>query len=340
MSKLASRPVPERAFRPALKLLSALVPKIARKPMPVLVRELGPVFVRVLGPVLVVAVLAGCTGAPAQGLELKVAGAFGARPTVDFPDGKPAPGLQVDELTTGKGARLEPDDVAVVQYTAHVWDGGRNRLVDSSFTRGAPAAFPVGGLLPGLDRALEGRTVGSRVIAAVPPGDGFGPNPPRGVGPSDELFYVVDILGAHHKGASVEGHAGTLAGVRVSAGARPALQVPAAAPPARFASTVLERGSGPKARPGRLVVTQYAGAVWGSRRVFDTTWTSGLPKAFKLGDGGLIRAWERALTGVPAGSRVLMVVPPAYGYGAPGFPAYGIKGSDTLVFVVDVLAVY
>ncbi|MER7365705.1 FKBP-type peptidyl-prolyl cis-trans isomerase, partial [Nonomuraea wenchangensis] len=204
-------------------LRHAAAPKPAPKHLP----KLGQVLARMLMPVLVVAGVAGCTGAPAQGLELKVAGAFGARPTIDFPDGKPAPGLQVDELTTGKGARLEPDDVAIVQYTAHVWDGGRNRLVDSSFTRGAPAAFPVGGLLPGLDRALEGRTVGSRVIAAVPPGDGFGPNPPRGVGPSDELFYVVDILGAHHKGASAEGRAGTLAGVRVSAGARPALQVPA-----------------------------------------------------------------------------------------------------------------
>ncbi|MGW5159745.1 FKBP-type peptidyl-prolyl cis-trans isomerase, partial [Nonomuraea wenchangensis] len=171
----APGPVPERASRPPRKPM----PEIARKPMPVLVRMLGPVLVV---PVLVVVVLAGCTGAPAQGLELKVAGAFGARPTIDFPEGKPAPGLQVDELTAGKGARLEPDDVAIVQYTAHVWDGGRNRLVDSSFTRGAPAAFPVGGLLPGLDRALEGRTVGSRVIAAVPPGDGFS-------GPTKELGW-------------------------------------------------------------------------------------------------------------------------------------------------------
>ncbi|MCK2216412.1 FKBP-type peptidyl-prolyl cis-trans isomerase [Actinomadura sp. ATCC 31491] len=298
-----------------------------------------PVF---LVPVLLVVSLlaAGCTGEAGRGLELTVGGAFGARPTVVFPDGRPGPGLQIDELTTGKGARLEPDDVAIVQYTAHVWDGGRNRLVDSSFTRGAPAAFPVGALLPGLDRALEGRTVGSRVIAAIPPGDGFGPNPPRGVGPSDELFYVVDILGAHHKGDAVQARGGSLAGVRVTAGARPALQVPRTAPPARFAAKVIDRGGGRRTQAGRLVVVQYAGAVWESRRVFDTTWTSGLPKAFKLGDGGVIKAWEQALVGVPAGSRVLMVVPPSYGYGAPGHPAYGVRGSDTLVFVVDVLAAY
>ncbi|MEW9551615.1 FKBP-type peptidyl-prolyl cis-trans isomerase [Nonomuraea sp. NPDC050783] len=296
---------------------------------------------RAVAPLLAASLLiAGCTGEPAAGPELTVRGAFGARPTVVFPAGRPAPGLQVDEPATGKGARLRPDDVAVVQYTAHVWDGGGNRLVDSSFTRGAPAAFPVGGLLPGLDRALEGRTVGSRVVAAVPPGDGFGPNPPRGVGPSDELLYVVDILGAHHKGASAGGRGGSLAGVVVGGGARPELRVPRTAPPARFAAKVIQRGGGPRTQAGRLVVVQYAGAVWRGRRIFDTTWTTGRPKAFKLGDGGLIKAWDKALVGVPVGSRVLMVVPPSYGYGAPGSPEHGIRGSDTLVFVVDVLAAY
>ncbi|WP_043627903.1 FKBP-type peptidyl-prolyl cis-trans isomerase [Nonomuraea candida] len=285
--------------------------------------------------------LAGCTESEAgRALDLKVGGPFGARPTVVFPDGKPAAGLQVDELAAGKGEPLAADDVAIVQYTAHVWDGVGNRLVDSSFNRGAPAAFPMGELLPGLERALTGRRVGSRVIAAIPPADGFGANPPRGVGAGEELFYVVDILGAHHKGASVEAGGGTLAGVRVGGGARPELTVPAGAPPVRFQVKVLARGDGRRTRAGQLVVTQYEAAVWRRRGVFERTWETGGPKAFKLGDGTMIKAWDRALTGVPTGSRVLMIVPPAYGYGSAGHPAYGIKGSDTLVFVVDLIAAY
>ncbi|MFB4279993.1 MULTISPECIES: FKBP-type peptidyl-prolyl cis-trans isomerase [unclassified Nonomuraea] len=289
-----------------------------------------------LAPLLVT----GCTGEPAGALDLKVGGSFGARPTIVFPDGKPAAGLQVDELAAGKGERLATDDVAIVQYTAHVWDGRDNRLVDSSFNRGTPAAFPVGELLPGLERALRGRRVGSRVIAAIPPEDGFGANPPQGIGTEEELFYVVDILGAHHKGVSVKAAGGTLAGVRVGGGARPALAVPATPPPARFTAKVLAKGSGRRTQAGQLVVTQYEGALWSRRRVFDATWTTGRPKAFKLGDGSVIKAWDKALVGVPVGSRVLMIVPPAYGYGPGGHPAYGIKGSDTLVFVVDVIAAY
>ncbi|MFG1703221.1 FKBP-type peptidyl-prolyl cis-trans isomerase [Nonomuraea sp. M3C6] len=283
---------------------------------------------------------AACTSGAAGGLDLKVGGAFGARPTIVFPGGKPAAGLQVDELATGKGARLEPDDVAIVQYTAHVWDGGENRLVDSSFNRGAPAAFPVGELLPGLDRALRGRTVGSRVIAAIPPEDGFGANPPRGIGTGDELFYVVDILGTHAKGVSVKARSGSLGGVRVTGDAHPGLAVPASAPPARFAAKVLARGTGRRTQAGQLVVTQYEGAIWSRRRVFDATWSTGRPRAFRIGDGSVLKGWDKALVGVPVGSRVVMIVPPAYGYGAAGRPAYGIKGSDTLVFVVDVLAAY
>ncbi|MEU0569352.1 FKBP-type peptidyl-prolyl cis-trans isomerase [Nonomuraea sp. NPDC005983] len=87
-------------------------------------------------------------------------------------------------------------------------------------------------------------------------------------------------------------------------------------------------------------MTQYEGAIWSRRRIFDATWSTGLPKAFKIGDGSVIKGWDRALAGVPVGSRVLMIVPPAYGYGPTGRPAFGIRARDTLVFVVDVLAAY
>jgi peptidylprolyl isomerase len=42
--------------------------------------------------------------------------------------------------------------------------------------------------------------------------------------------------------------------------------------------------------------------------------------------------------GQTVGSRVLLVVPPADGYGSAGQSQVGINGTDTLVFVVDILA--
>ena len=53
----------------------------------------------------------------------------------------------------------------------------------------------------------------------------------------------------------------------------------------------------------------------------------------------VIKAWDTELVGKTVGSRVLLVVPPADGYGAAGSPPK-ISGTDTLVFVVDILAAY
>ncbi len=43
-------------------------------------------------------------------------------------------------------------------------------------------------------------------------------------------------------------------------------------------------------------------------------------------------------TRIPVGSRVILEIPPAKGYGKEGNEAAGIKGTDTLFFVVDILA--
>ena len=45
-----------------------------------------------------------------------------------------------------------------------------------------------------------------------------------------------------------------------------------------------------------------------------------------------------ALIGKTVGSRLLIVAPADYAYGKRGVPQAGIKGGDTLVFVVDILA--
>ena len=60
---------------------------------------------------------------------------------------------------------------------------------------------------------------------------------------------------------------------------------------------------------------------------------------FPLGQGQVIKGWDSGLAGQKVGSRVLLVIPPAEGYGTAGSPPK-IAGTDTLVFVVDILAAY
>ena len=57
-----------------------------------------------------------------------------------------------------------------------------------------------------------------------------------------------------------------------------------------------------------------------------------------IGEGQVIPGWDTGLVGQTVGSRVMLVIPPADGYGSAGDSQAGIKGTDTLVFVVDILA--
>ena len=51
----------------------------------------------------------------------------------------------------------------------------------------------------------------------------------------------------------------------------------------------------------------------------------------------MIAGWDEGLVGKTVGSQVLLVVPPDKGYGTSGNESAGITGTDTLVFVVDIL---
>jgi peptidylprolyl isomerase len=52
----------------------------------------------------------------------------------------------------------------------------------------------------------------------------------------------------------------------------------------------------------------------------------------------VIAGWVDGLVGQTVGSQILLVVPPSSGYGDAGAPAAGIGPTDTLVFVIDILA--
>jgi peptidylprolyl isomerase len=90
---------------------------------------------------------------------------------------------------------------------------------------------------------------------------------------------------------------------------------------------------------GDLLVANYLGQIWHGK-VFDSSFARAQPTGFAIGVNKVISGWDKTLVGVHVGSRLLLVIPPADGYGKTGNSQAGIKGTDTLVFVVDVLAAY
>ncbi len=62
------------------------------------------------------------------------------------------------------------------------------------------------------------------------------------------------------------------------------------------------------------------------------------PFVTAIGQGAVIPGWDKGLVGQTVGSRVMLVVPPKDGYGDAG--SGEIKGTDTMVFAVDILGAY
>lgn len=126
-------------------------------------------------------------------------------------------------------------------------------------------------------------------------------------------------------------------------GAKPKVTVEKKTKPGKkLKSVVLSEGTGAKVAKGDLLVADYLGKVYRNGKVFDNSYDRGAPAAFTLtdGPGGVISGWVKTLTGKKVGSRVLLVAPPKDGYGEQGNEQAGIKGTDSLVFVVDLIASY
>lgn len=119
-------------------------------------------------------------------------------------------------------------------------------------------------------------------------------------------------------------------------GDKPVLTFPASAAPEELAVVVLEQGDGEAVEAGQNIDVHYYGQVWNGG-MFDNSYDRRSSIQFPIGVGAVIAGWDEALVGKQIGSRVLVSIPPHLGYGPYGNPAAGIRGTDTLVFVVDIV---
>jgi peptidylprolyl isomerase len=137
----------------------------------------------------------------------------------------------------------------------------------------------------------------------------------------------------------------TSVGVKVTGtfGQKPTLSVPGTPAPTKLTTDVLTQGTGPAVASGQSLIVNYLGQTWepkdGKPNVFDNSYDKHQPFAFPLGKKAVISGWDQALVGQKAGSRVLLTIPPALGYGTTKNASQPLAG-QTLLFVVDVIAGY
>ncbi len=291
--------------------------------------------------------LAACEPGTLEGVT--VTGEPGAEPKVEL-DGK----ISVDRtdcavLTEGEGDRAQEGDVLEFDYL--LVNGRTGTTYASSYAEGVKASIPLDDKpIRGLRQALTGAQAGSRIVVVMSAEDGYGlqgGDPENDLQEDDSLVLVTDIVAVREVLTRAEGTpvtpAAGLPSVQLDADGRPTITVPQGDAPASLVVQPLIEGTGPVIQAGQTITAHYVGVIWATGQEFDSSWEgtpieSALKVATAEDPSGLIAGWVNGLAGQKVGSQVMLVIPPADAYGETGAPNAGIGATDTLVFVIDLLA--
>jgi len=260
--------------------------------------------------------------------------------TVDSPESS-----TVTTLVKGSGPTIADGDT--VSAYLYLGDGTTKKDAYSDYTNGSPESIPNTDKLSDLfTKILADATYGSRVAAVTSATQLFGPsgNSQLGIDAKDSLVVVADLVEqaavsptptddqAHDASPSTQPKVveqkGKPTGLDFKGIAEPALDTP-------VQRVVLKKGTGPAVKASDTVTVNYLGETYQAKSPFDESFSK-TPLTSSL--SGLIQGWSIGLTGVNVGSRVLLQIPPSYGYGAEGSGST-IPGNATLWFVIDVLEV-
>lgn len=105
-------------------------------------------------------------------------------------------GLQIKDVVIGYGKEAREGDIVAAHYTGTLEDGTK---FDSSYDRGEPFAFPLGGgmVIKGWDLGLVGMKVGGKRKLIIPSELGYGS---RGAGdaipPGTTLYFDIELVAA------------------------------------------------------------------------------------------------------------------------------------------------
>lgn len=117
-------------------------------------------------------------------------------PSVTLPGGDMPTEFAKETLKKGDGVKIAKGDAALVQYYGVSWN--TKKTFDKSWGSTPFTVQQVGtGVVDGFSKAIEGETVGSQVVAVLPPSSAYGKgkindNDLKG----QTLVFVIDIIGA------------------------------------------------------------------------------------------------------------------------------------------------
>lgn len=111
-------------------------------------------------------------------------------------------GLQYRVLQSGPAGGASPlaDDQVIVNYEGKLLNG---QVFDSSFQRGHPETFRVGGLIPAWTEALQRMHPGDEWMLYAPPNLAYGKEGAGPIPPDSALIFRVQLISILPRDASV-----------------------------------------------------------------------------------------------------------------------------------------
>ena len=277
---------------------------------------------------------------------IKVTGAFNTKPTVTFPASQPPKQLIEQTLIAGSGTPVAAGDTVITNYLGEIWPikaGSQPKVFDSSFSRGAPAGFVIGtgAVIPGFDKTLVGKQLGSRMLLSIPPADGYGPsgNSQAGISGTDTLVFVVDLLADYKPNASAPGTADSQLPatgwpkITNTPGREPQVtSVAGVKAPTSPTSKLLVKGSGAKIDPSKTLVLQLVQTDIATGKQTQSSWG----KQPQLVSGQNVLSVVTALNGQNIGARAIALLP-----ATPAQPATATAAAQPAmpaqVLIIDVV---
>lgn len=282
--------------------------------------------------------LTGCGEDVKTHSEVTVSGEFGEMPEIDAGKNFVTDDYRVRVIKEGDGDEVVKGKL--VALNSATFDGKEGQAVANTFA-GTPKNYMVDDTMEKffLD-AIVGKKTGTRLLITGPtptaPGaNGVTPDPTT----TNGRIVVVDLTKVIPSKATGEDQEvdKDAPKVKLAEDGAPTITIPDGDAPKELKTYVLKKGKGAEVKAKQNLLVQYRGVNWRTKKEFDSSWKRKEPAEFPIGDGKVIKGWDKGLVGQTIGSQVLLVIPPKDGYGEQGSPQSGIKGTDTLVFVVDIL---
>lgn len=255
--------------------------------------------------------------------SVKIDGKFGTPSKATFALKQDVTGLERAIVSEGDGAEIKEGDY--VSYALSAFDTTTGKKLGD-------LGYADGELLP--QNVLANQTL-SQVIGCVPIGTRIAAAfPAQQDGPGAQV-YIIDVLGAAHRAAwgepqdPVQG----MPTVKLADDGEPSITIPEGDAPKDLKVSVLKQGDGIAVADGDTTLLQYYGVDWADGKSFDSSWMKGEP--ISIPGNTYVPGFVKALAGQKVGSQVLVVIPPALGYGED--PKAHELGGKTLVFVIDIL---